>query len=103
VTGSILPKGDHDWYAFEVGSQGEYEFAITDVPLELDMHARVYNAEGNAISGWLAPLRAGGEMRGKVNIPEPGHYFVEVVDGNDDARSIDTYTLTITPASGATP
>lgn len=99
--GSILPKGDHDWYAFEAAGQGEYELAITNVPMEVDLHARVYNAEGSAISGWIAPLRQGAETHGTFKVKDAGRYLVEVVDGKDDARSPEMYTLTISPAGGA--
>lgn len=101
VQGSILPKGDHDWYAFEVGQQGEYEVAVTNVPLDLDIHYRLYNANAGALSGWVAPLRAGADTVEKLKIPASGRYLLEVVDGGDDARSEEKYTLTVSPASGS--
>lgn len=100
VSGSILPQGDHDWYAFVASQQVDHELAVTGVPPELDIHLRVYNADGNAISGWLAPLRAGAETRGTLKIPAPGRYLIEVADGKDDARSADPYTLTVSAGAG---
>jgi len=97
--GTILPKGDVDWYVFEVDKPGMYEVSVTNVAKELDIHARVSNAENYGISGYLKPLRAGAETRGKVKIPAAGKYYVQLIDGGGDARSTQPYTVKIAPAA----
>lgn len=99
VQGTILPKGDHDWYVLELSAAGTIEIAVTDVPAELDIHVRVYNAEGTMIQNWIKPLRAGAETRGQAQIRNPGRVYLQVVDGGDDARSTEPYTLTVSAAS----
>lgn len=101
VSGSILPKGDKDWYHFDVAAPGQIEVRVTDVPAELDVHVRVYNAEGVGVSGWIAPLRAGAETVGAVDLKAAGTYYVVVVDGKHDARSELNYRLTVGPGTGA--
>ena len=100
VQATILPRGDHDFYRFEIAAPGEYPISVTNVPLELDIHYRVYNADGGVHRNWVAPLRAGAETIETVGFKEAGVYYIEITDGKDDARSIEPYTLRI---GGATP
>lgn len=100
ASGSILPRGDHDWYTFEAPDQGEWVVRVTRVPAELDIHVRAWDGNGTAISGWLAPLRAGADTEGTFKVPAAGRYLLEVVDGNDDARSAAPYTLVVQPRGG---
>ncbi len=95
VQASILPKGDNDWFAFDVAASGTIEVSLTDVPEEIDLHFRVLRADGKLVHNWVAPLRAGSENVAEINIKEPGRYVVEVSDGKDDARAEGTYTLRI--------
>lgn len=96
VRGSILPLRDQDWYAFDVRQPGAVQIAITQVPAELDIIFRVFNAEGVDISGWKAPLRAGADTIEKVDLPAAGRYFIELADAKNDGRSAEMYTLRVT-------
>jgi hypothetical protein len=91
---TILPKGDVDWYRFTVDHQGEFRVAITNVPANLDVQFRVWNAEGQPLSNWFAPLAVGGETRGTFDLPQPGTYIVEMRDGKDDERSVQPFDIT---------
>jgi hypothetical protein len=99
VQGSILPRRDHDWYVFQAAQAGTYELSITNVAQELDIHAVVRNAENAAVSDTIRPLRAGAETRGVFKLPAAGKYYLQVFDGNDDARAASAYTLKVAPVS----
>jgi hypothetical protein len=93
IAATILPKGDSDWYRVDVDEQGELRLSITEVPKDLDVVFRVWNAEHQSMTSWFAPLRAGGETEGSVDLPAAGSYVIEVRDGNNNARSIIPYAL----------
>jgi hypothetical protein len=95
VQGSILPRGDQDWYMLELDAAGTLDIAVTDVPAALDVHVRVFDADGGLINNWIAPLRAGAETRGQVEVRSPGRVYLQVIDGGDDARAVEPYTLTV--------
>ncbi len=96
VSGTILPKGDADWYRISTNRPGSLTVHITDSPADLEMSARIFNNEKKAISGWLVPLRTGGETKGEVAIPAAGNYYIEVRDGHNDKRSVTPYKLSAT-------
>jgi len=95
VQATVLPKGDVDWYRVDVDDQGELGVSITDVPQNLDIAFRVWNANVSAISGWLGPLRAGGDTLHNFDLGAPGPYLIEVRDGSNDARSVEPYTIAL--------
>ncbi|MBX2997905.1 MAG: PPC domain-containing protein [Caldilineaceae bacterium] len=103
VQEQITPLRDVDWYAFTVPNQGELKILITNVASSLDIDVRVWNANRDAISAWIAPLAKGGDTQGSVDLPSAGRYYLEVRDGGDDAESAQAYTLqtTFTPAIDA--
>jgi hypothetical protein len=92
VSGTIDPRGDSDWYAIELDQQGRLNVRLVS-PAGLDLVFRVLNGDGTDISGWQAPLAAGGEAVGAVSIPARGPYFVELGDSKHDAAAPDAYTL----------
>jgi hypothetical protein len=93
VQTNILPQGDVDWHAVEVTHQGELQITASDVPANLDINLRVWNANKDTLSGWIAPLARGGDTSGFVDLPRAGRYYLEVADGGSDARSIQPFTL----------
>jgi hypothetical protein len=95
IEGTILPKGDSDWYRVDVDEQGALDIAITDVPENLDIHFRLWTSDKAYYTGWHAPLATGGENRVVVDLVAPGSYILEVRDGRDDQRSIDSYALSL--------
>lgn len=100
---NILPQGDADWYTFVVNQQGELQLAITNVASNLDLNVRIWNANKDTISNWITALAKGGDTQGFVDLPEPGRYYLEVIDGSSDARSSQPYKLlaTFVPAADA--
>lgn len=96
VTGAILPVRDHDWYSIVVPMQGQMQVDITNVPPNLEVVFRVWNAEKRTITDWQAPLRAGADTVGLAEIAVSGTYYIEVSDSRDDARSPLPYTLQAT-------
>jgi len=94
VKGTILPKGDVDWYRVSTPRPGDLVINITDSPPNLAMTVRVWNTDKQAISQWFTPLAKGGNTTAKIGLPQAGEYFLEVRSGGDDSRAIAPYTLT---------
>jgi hypothetical protein len=90
---NILPRGDADWFALQVDSPGELKISIDEGPKDLDLHYRVWNADRQVIRDWVAPYSKGGLTEGFADLPQAGTYFIEVVDGANDARSVEPATL----------
>ena len=90
---NILPRGDHDWFRIEVPSAGELSAIVDPSPEELDIHFRFWNADRDVLRDWVAPYRQGGVTEGFADLPAAGTYFVQIVDGSDNARSIEPAVL----------
>lgn len=90
---NILPRGDSDWHWVDLSHQGELQISATDVPENLDISIRVWDSNKQTISSWFAPLARGGNTAATVDIPKAGSYYLEVVDGSNDARSITPFLL----------
>ena len=90
---NILPRGDHDRFRITVDTAGELTAVIDPSPENLDLHYRVYDANRTVIKNWVAPYRMGGVTEGFVDLPAAGTYFLEIVDGRDDARAIEHAVL----------
>ncbi|MFN8443720.1 MAG: PPC domain-containing protein [Caldilineaceae bacterium] len=92
---NVLPRGDADWFTFEVDWQGQLDVAITDVPEDLAIDFRVWNANLDVISDWLHPLAKGGDNINFVDLPTAGRYYVEIIEDSGGARSVQPYSLTL--------
>lgn len=90
---NILPRGDTDWFSVDVGATGELALTIDESPPDLDLYFRVWNADRLVVRDWVAPYSKGGLTEGYADLPAAGLYFVEVADGNHDARSVQHATL----------
>ena len=99
--GAIMPKGDVDWYGFEVGHQGELSVLFPDPPAELDIAFRVWNAEKSAITSWFAAPRPGADNLSVVDLPAAGRYLLEVRDGRNDQGTPSPYSMRLTFAATA--
>ena len=84
-------------------SAGELAVFIDHGPKNLDLNYRVWNLDRQVIRDWVPPLAKGGLTEGYADLPAAGVYFIQVVDGYDDARSIEHATLktVFTPALDA--
>ena len=90
---NILPRGDADWFRVDAASAGELAITIDEGPHNLDLYYRVWDANRQVVRDWVAPYRKGGVTEGFADLPRPGVYFIEVVDGNNDERSVQPATL----------
>jgi len=101
LSGTIHPKGDADWIAFDVDHQGELKFTATMAPKTQDISYRIWNADKYALSSWYTPLRVGGPADGVFDVPEPGRYVIEMRDGKNDTGSTEKYgfELEFTPTA----
>ena len=93
VLATILPAGDVDWYRVQVDHRGEMQLRIDQVPAELTIVARVWDADRRVLHNWMRPLRAGADNDMTFDLPQAGEYFLEVRD-NDRERSAEPYRLT---------
>ena len=55
------------------------------MPNNFDVVFRVLAADQRDLTGWIALPRLGGDTNGIADLPQPGSYFVEVRDANNDA------------------
>jgi hypothetical protein len=88
----ILPQGDADWFRIAAPGAGELTVSLAGVPEPLDIYFRLWDANGGA-SGWMGPAKPGGDFTAPVPITAAGDYRLEVVDGNNDARSALPFTV----------
>ncbi|KKM85480.1 hypothetical protein LCGC14_1288640, partial [marine sediment metagenome] len=91
---NLLPGGDADWFAIDAPHHGELLLQASEVPETLAISMRVWNAEKNTITGWFAPLAAGGATDALVDLPAPGRYYIEVAGGDSKQRDINAFLFT---------
>jgi len=94
IEAALIPKGEVDWYRVEVERAGVLRTVIDNSPPELNMSVRLWNADLKHASGWVSAPALGAVLDMPVKIREGGTYFLEVRDGNNDARSAKPYRLT---------
>ena len=93
VRETILPRGDVDWFRFDIPGRSRLEVTITDVAPELDLMMRLWDDDNRVYQNWIRPLRAGGDTEGVIDFALPGRYYLEVRDDGDDGRSTLPYLL----------
>jgi hypothetical protein len=93
ILATTLPAGDVDWYRVEVGHRGEMHLRIDQVPEQLTVVARVWNAERRVLHDWMRPLRAGADNDMTFDLPTAGEYFLEVKE-NGRERSPQPFRMT---------
>jgi uncharacterized caspase-like protein len=86
LAATMLPQGDADWLLVDAPAAGEITVLVEDVPPELDVVVRLWNADAQA-GNWISPLRLGGVTDAVFAVPGPGSYRIELRDSYDDARS----------------
>lgn len=92
-THRISPRYDKDWVSFEIGHPGELRLAALDPPAEIDLIARLLDANGDVVVNWRRAPRPGGALEADFQIARPGFYRVELRDGGDDAESAEPIAL----------
>ena len=96
ITGSIHPKGDYDWYGFDVERRGTLEVTFSKVPSPVHPSIRIHNGNGSAITGWIkTQLQGDGATTIPVHLKTKGRYYVAVADAAGDAQSTNSYELTL--------
>ena len=96
----IFPKGDTDWYWFDMPGRARLHVLVTDVPTEMDMAIRIFNADAGVIHDWYVSPHPGEKTENTYDFKEPGRFYLQVADSYSDARSTAPYTLSfdISPA-----
>ena len=98
---SIFPIGDVDWFKVVVDQPGELALEIDEGPKNLDLTFHVLDADRHDLTGWVPPYAKGGLTEGRADLKAPGAYYIEVRDSNNDARSIQSATLSTWRPSSA--
>ncbi len=89
LVGTILPRGDADFYQVDVARQGEWTIADRARPDGMKLQFGVHHSGGG---NWLADRSPKGDGKLVVDLPEPGRYVLRVIDGAG-GRSVDPYLL----------
>jgi hypothetical protein len=98
--GFIFPRGEHDWFSFQVPGRSLAHVLITKVPAELQLSFQTWNANKDVIAGWQGAPRAGADAEATLDLPKGGTYYLEVAQSGDSARSLQPYTLQISVMPG---
>lgn len=91
---NLLPAGERDWFVVDVPHHGQLELSATQVPVDLAVVIRVWNANKETLTDWYRPLAAGGDTEALVDLPQPGRYYIEVAGNESRQRSIDAFLFT---------
>ena len=89
----IFPKGDTDWYYFDLPGRCKLHVLVTDVPKDMDVAIRIFNADAGVVYDWYAPAHPGEKTENTYDFKDPGRYYIQVADSYSDVRSTATYTL----------
>lgn len=89
IIGSILPKGDIDYYKFNAPKSGEWTVSIDKQPTTHQIELGVYPADGGS---WYADQSDKGDNKLVVDIPKGGFYILKVNEANRK-RSVSGYNL----------
>lgn len=92
---TLDPVGDGDYFYFNVGSGGELRLLSEAVPAEIDLAARILDANGRDVAGWVTAPRPGGVLDAVVDLPDAGAYWLEVRDNYNDAGSAGAVSLAV--------
>lgn len=95
ISGTIQPKGDHDWYLIEVSDQGALTIQTEEVGEEIGLLFRAWNDDKEPFTNWIQPPRVGGLTEGVIDFPKGGTYWLEVADDYDSAGSATPYRLSL--------
>ena len=89
----IGERGQQAWYRVEVPLAGEITVTIPAPPAELDLHARVHNANHDVAADWQGPTGPGAPLDGVFPVGRGGRFWIQVKDGRDDAASAETFAI----------
>ena len=90
---NLFPLGDRDYFKFTAPSPGSLIVSLSDVPESIDGSFRLLDANGIEIAYWTAAPRPGGDTSAVLDLPRPGVYYLDIVDGNSDGADIAPLTF----------
>lgn len=94
VRGNILPRGDVDFWQFEVERCGAMQLRFARVPSSIQPSVRVYRGDMRMHVDWtVLTVREGASEILEVDLPAAGKYYVLVADSKGDERAEDEYVL----------
>lgn len=96
VTLAISPAADTDWVRLVVQQGGKLTVYAPKPPQEIDLAARLVNANGDEIAYWVQAQRPGGELLAEFDIARPGAYWLQFADANSDQTAAQTFTVNLT-------
>lgn len=94
VTSTIRSVGDLDYYQLGIPSSGITRIRLLEVPTNIDMEIKVYNASRVQVGNTL--YAATGQANSfDVNLPTSGNHFIQFSDRSNNASSVNKYKFTI--------
>ncbi len=95
VTPTIFPRGDNDYFKINLSRGGRLNISVTEVAVELDAVAVVYDSSRNQIA-----YQYGGGCGKNVILPPlelatGGDYYLRIYDNGNNAGSLTPYRLRV--------
>ena len=91
----IFPAGDTDFYRVTVDHPGRLRLALTNMPSDLRGQVAVYGRDLNWLNVYNQANNDGESVNLLYDIPEPGTWFIRVVDVDNHANATQPYTLVL--------
>ena len=94
VQGNVFPTGDHDWYWFQIMEPGTAQFSVTGQADNIQSSIQVYDENLQQLLH-KETLNSGVPLEDSLRIQTPGLYWLRVRDRNDNAYSLQSYTVSV--------
>ena len=91
----IVERGQKPWYRINVPVAGEIHLLVPETPPEIDIFARIWNANRDVVADWRGAPRAGGALDEFYPVPGPGDYWIELSDGGNNGSSTVPFILDV--------
>ena len=91
-TGTMFPKGDGDYLEIAATAAGNLTLTAESVPPEIQLVARIWDADQRGISDWLNLLPGSAQTQA---LGAAGRYTIEFRDSGNDERSLTPYRVAV--------
>lgn len=91
-TGTMFPRNDGDYLEIAATAAGSLTLTAETVPPEIQLVARVWDADQRGISDWINLLPGAAQT---VALGAAGRYTIEFRDSSNDERSLTPYRVAV--------
>lgn len=92
VQANVFPRGDHDWYWFQINEPGTVQFNVLGQAPNIATSIHVFNENLQQLLG-KEVLNTGDPLESSLRIPTPGLYWLRVRDRRDNVYTLQSYTV----------